>query len=126
MKKIKNSNSLKLVVIFIMIMGIIFINSYVIAATTDIGLGDLENYAKQQTVSAKFTTKVGTILGVVQMIGSLLSVICLIVLGVKYMMGSIEEKASYKKTLVPYVIGAIMTLGISNLLSIIYQIMQSF
>lgn len=124
MKKIKNNNGLKLIIIFLAI-GIICINSCVIAATNT-GLGDLSAYAKTNQVSATVTMKIGNILGVVQVIGSLLSVICLIILGVKYMLGSVEEKASYKKTLVPYVIGAIMTLGISNLLNIIYQIAQSF
>ncbi len=124
MKKLKTKNRLKLMIIFL-IIGFISINTCVIA-TTNTGLGDLSQYAKTQSVSSRFSSMVGTILGVVQVIGSLLSVICLIALGVKYMLGSVEEKASYKKTLVPYVIGAIMTLGISNLLSIIYQITQSF
>ena len=65
---------------------------------------------------------VGTILGVVQTVGSVISIICLIVLGIKYMMGSVEEKANYKKTLLPYVLGAIMVLGISNFINVIYKI----
>lgn len=110
---------LKVIVIFL-VACIIPINACVMAA--DVGLGDLSNYAKEQGTSEKFTEMVGTILGVVQTVGSVISVICLIVLGIKYMMGSVEEKANYKKTLVPYVLGAIMVLGISNIINIIYQI----
>ena len=51
-----------------------------------------------------------------------LSVIVLIVLGIKYMLGSVEEKAEYKKTLLPYVIGATLTFGASSIASVIYNI----
>ena len=77
---------------------------------------------KHSGTSTKFETKVNNIFGVIQTIGSLCSIICLFVLGIKYMMGSIEEKANYKKTLMPYTIGAIMVLGISNVVKLIYEI----
>ena len=110
---------IKIMIIFL-VACIIPINACVMAV--EVGLGDLSNYAKEQGTSEKFTDMVGTILGVVQTAGSIISVVCLIVLGIKYMMGSVEEKANYKKTLVPYVLGAIMVLGISNFINIIYQI----
>ncbi|MEI3401230.1 MAG: hypothetical protein V8R51_02250 [Clostridia bacterium] len=42
-----------------------------------------------------------------QTVGIVLSVVILIILGIKYMMGSAEEKAEYKKTMIPYLIGAV-------------------
>ncbi len=101
MKKIKN-NILKIGIISLIIICTILIQNQVLADAS--GLGDLEQYAKQQVTSQRFTGMVGKILGVIQTVGSLMSVICLIVLGVKYMMGSVEEKAQYKKTLMPYFI----------------------
>lgn len=47
------------------------------------------------------------IIGILQAVGIVLSVVILIILGIKYMMGSAEEKADYKKTMVPYIIGAV-------------------
>ena len=38
------------------------------------------------------------------------------------MIGSVEERAEYKKTMGPYVIGCIMVFAISNLLTLIYNI----
>ena len=35
------------------------------------------------------------------------------------MLGSVEEKAEYKKTMIPYVIGAILLFATSNLLGIV-------
>ncbi len=60
------------------------------------------------------------IIGMVQAIGSIVSVLVLVILGIKYMMGSAEEKAEYKKTFIPYLIGAILIFAASNLASMIY------
>ena len=50
----------------------------------------------------------GKILGILQTVGIVLSVIILVILGIKYMMGSAEEKAEYKKTMIPYLVGAVL------------------
>lgn len=109
---------------------IVIILSCVIICIPNIGetfdvessLGNLDEYGRVVGESDVFRDKVGVILGAIQMIGSLVAVICLIVLGVRYMMSSVEEKAEYKKTLLPYFIGAMMVFGISNLLEIVYLV----
>lgn len=67
----------------------------------------------------------GKIVGIVQAIGSVVAVLMLVVLGIKYMMGSSEEKAEYKKTMVPYLIGAILIFAASQLASAIYKFAAS-
>ena len=62
----------------------------------------------------------GKIVGLIRVIGTIASVGMLIVLGIKYMMGSAEERAEYKKTLFPYFIGAILIFAATNLADIIY------
>ena len=57
----------------------------------------------------------GKIIGIVQTAGTIFSVVVLVVLGIKYMMGSAEEKAEYKKTMVPYIIGAVIVLLAVNI-----------
>ena len=59
---------------------------------------------------------------IMSVVGSVVAVIVLIVLGLKYMMGSTEEKAEYKKTLMPYVIGAIFVFAASTIAGVIYNI----
>ena len=61
----------------------------------------------------------------VQAIGSIVSVLVLVILGIKYMMGSAEEKAEYKKTLVPYIIGAGLVFAASTIAGAIYGFMNS-
>lgn len=62
------------------------------------------------------------VIKVVSTIGSICSVVVLIVIGIKYMLGSTEEKAEYKKTLFPYVIGGFLVFGASVIASAIYNI----
>ena len=60
-----------------------------------------------------------------QIIGTILSVTVLIVLGIKYMLGSVEERAEYKKSMMPYLIGAIMIFGITNIVALIAGISEN-
>lgn len=65
-----------------------------------------------------------SIINVVSIVGSAAAIIILIILGVKYMMGSAEEKAEYKKTLLPYIIGAVFVFGASVLTKVIYDFIK--
>ena len=67
----------------------------------------------------------GNIMGVIQTIGVLLAVAILMILGIKYMMGSAEEKAEYKKTMIPYVIGAILIFAATTIANMVYQFADS-
>ena len=78
---------------------------------------------KTEGNGAKYVKNFGNnILGMVSMGASVLAVIILIVLGVKYMMGSAEEKAEYKKTLLPYAIGAIFVFGAGLICSMLFNV----
>lgn len=65
------------------------------------------------------------IITIISTVGSIVSVIVLIVLGLKYMMGSAEEKAEYKKTLLPYIIGAALVFAASTIASVVFQFANS-
>lgn len=72
--------------------------------------------------SQKYQSILGSLLGYINVIGIVISVIVLVVIGIKYMLGSVEEKAEYKKTMMGYLIGALllfMTTTIANILYII-------
>lgn len=67
-------------------------------------------------------TAVGNnILGMIRVVGTIIAVGVLMVLGIKYMMGSAEEKASYKKTMIPYLVGAILIFAASNIAKYVYE-----
>lgn len=51
------------------------------------------------------------VVDIITTIGIIVAVVVLLVLGIKYMMGSAAEKAEYKKTMIPYLIGAVLIFG---------------
>ena len=89
----------------------------------DLELGDLNSYAQDPgIVPNDFRSKVNRLVSVVQIIGTVSSVIALVAIGIKYMFSSIEERADYKKTMMGYIIGCVMVFALTNLLSIVYNI----
>ena len=68
---------------------------------------------------SKVTSKANPIIGTIKIVGIVIAVITLVVLGVKYMTGSIEEKAEYKKTMIPYLVGIVLLLGASGIVKAI-------
>ena len=80
--------------------------------------------AADKANSEKIAQTGGGIMGILQTIGMVLAVIVLIVLGIKYMMGSAEEKAEYKKTMIPYLVGAILIFAASALAGVVVNFAQ--
>ena len=64
-------------------------------------------------------------LTVLRAISVIVAVISITILGVKYMIGSLEEKAQYKEKMIPIAIGAILIGSISTILITINNIMNS-
>lgn len=118
---------IKKISIFIIIIALLIIlipiNTY---AGLSVPVIDPDTYASElegKTTSSKELTKItDTILGVIYYIGVFLSVGMLMAIGIKYMTGSIEEKAQYKETMWPYIIGAVLLFGGINIVKIIYDV----
>ena len=91
-----------------------------------LGLEDLDKYKGTNPGSTKLVNKANTILAYIRNIGIVLSVVILIIIGIKYMLGSTEEKAKYKETLLPYIIGAFLLFTGSLIPKLIYDFMQNF
>lgn len=62
-----------------------------------------------------FSAKVGKIIGFLQWAGAIAGVLIITIFGIKYMMGSLEEKAEYKKSMMPYLIGALLIFAASTI-----------
>ena len=107
-----------------MIILTIFNNYYVQAEIVD-PLTNPDNYKPGNLDDTGLNAKAGHILGVINTIGVVLSVIILMVIGIKYMIGSVEEKAEYKKTMKAYVIGVSLLFSITTIANILYNIANS-
>ena len=71
------------------------------------------------------TGRVNSIIGVIVTVGVIISTITLCILGIKYMVGSVEERAEHKKTMIPYIIGAVLLFAASSVVGIIANIVQN-
>ena len=86
-------------------------------------LGDLNSYAQDPASDpTEFRQKANKVIGIIQVCGSIFSVIALIAIGIRYMFSSIEEKAEYKKTMMGYIIGCVMVFCLTNILAFVYDL----
>ena len=106
------------------ILMVVFMILTAVSPVLATSVGDL--VLKPDTSSASDASAIGNkILGVIQVIGTVVAVGVLMVLGIKYMMGSAEEKAEYKKTMIPYLIGAVLLFAAVNIASYVVGIAES-
>lgn len=60
-----------------------------------------------------------TILGILQYIGVAVAIIATLILAMKYMYSSPDEKAEVKKKLIPYIIGGVLVCGAVQLVKLL-------
>ncbi|MCL2355167.1 MAG: TrbC/VirB2 family protein [Oscillospiraceae bacterium] len=117
----KQKKILKIVIIFLLLISIVFINIPNVFAS--IPTEGIEIISPEMTDVENVGNR---ILGIVQVAGAFISVIILIVLGIKYMLGSVEEKAEMKKSLLIYILGVFLLFGTVTIASLIYNVASSF
>lgn len=79
-----------------------------------------------QTSKVSGVVKLGEkITGGITAVGTVVAVATTLVMGIKYMVGSVEEKAEYKKSMMPMLIGMILLFGVSWIVKLIYTVMTS-
>ena len=116
-----NTKLMKIATVIATILMLVLVGSNVVYGLTPTDL--------KANTSATGTTEIqnfgGNIMGVINVVGVVVAVVVLMVIGIKYMMGSAEEKAEYKKTLMPYVIGAVLVFAASTIAGVIFSFSQN-
>ena len=103
-------------ILLILLVVLIFI-------TKSYGFGVNELNGGVQIRSTNTLVNVGnTVFTMITSVGAVISVAVLIIIGIKYMVGSVEKKAEYKKNLIPYVVGAALLFGASVISQMIYKL----
>lgn len=64
---------------------------------------------------------ISRILGYIQPIGSIISVVALVIIGLRYMFSSIDEQAKMKEVIIYYIIGAVLVFATSNIVGVLYD-----
>ena len=114
-----NKKTVKIISIFLTIAMVMSISTSAFAI-------DISNFNGNTNSNAvnSIADLSNNIIGLLQVAGMAVSIIVLIVLGIKYMMGSTAEKAEYKKTLMPYFIGALLIFGASAIATVVMNMAQ--
>lgn len=79
---------------------------------------EASGYGKAENIANNIIT-------IVSSIGSLVSIVVMLILGIRYMLASAEQKASYKKAMIPYLLGAIFVFAGSTIVQLIYNVATS-
>lgn len=114
----------KVLSIMLMVMMLVMITTNVFAAEATVITPKTVNGTSDVNVEG-ITTLGNSVVKIITTAGIVVSVIILVVLGIKYMMGSAEEKAEYKKTLMPYVIGAALVFAASSIATVVFNFATS-
>lgn len=64
------------------------------------------------------------VVGVIKVVGIFVSVAMTMIVGIRYMLSSVEEKAEYKKTAIIYFVGAVLIFATTQFIDFIYNIMN--
>lgn len=96
-------------IMLIAIMLIAAMGTMAMANDSDAIIGNMFN--QKGTNTTQIQKVGGNIVDIITTIGIIVAVIVLLILGIKYMMGSASEKAEYKKTMIPYLVGAVLIFG---------------
>lgn len=121
------NNMLKIIIIFALgiIMPLLYNCIYyeTEAKTTFNPIQYIRGINRDSTTDTNEINNIGNaIIGAIKGFGIVTSVVAMIVMGIRYMAGSVEEKAEYKKSMLPYFLGALMVFTITTFLSIIIDI----
>lgn len=75
-----------------------------------------------ESEESELTEKAGILLGVINVLGVVSAVIALVLLGMKYFLGSVQEKADFKNSLWIYILGIILLVACTTIPNIIYNV----
>lgn len=121
------SKKIKVLVIIFMLM-FVPINIFAYGGIdTNITIGGDTNGDNQIGEGDAIYSSVGvtsTIVGVFQVIGTIVSIITLIIIGIRYMISSVEEKAQMKGVIGYWVTGCILVCATSNVLGFAYAVID--
>lgn len=103
------NKTIKAISVLLMVAMLLVSLTTVVSASGATGLIDKMNpdYSQGGDI-ADFGQKITSIISTIAIV---IAVIVLLILGIKYMIGSASEKAEYKKTMIPYLVGAVLVFG---------------
>ena len=119
MKKI-----LSIVAITLIIFACFSVSTSIYALSDPTDNPDTYKPQSQSDIDSKASKYAGLVYGTLQNTGVVVGTVMMAVIGLKYIVGSAEEKAEYKQTMVPFFIGALLLTSVSVILGLIQDAME--
>lgn len=113
--------SIKIVSTLMIAMMLIMVSTSVFAVNPGDAIGQVEGQITYGG-NSDFSAKIGKIIGFLQWAGAIAGVLIITIFGIKYMMGSLEEKAEYKKSMIPFIVGAVVLIAAPQIAKLIFSI----
>lgn len=114
----KNKKRIISNIFIIFIIMLIFQSNIILAVNTidtDVEIGKTNAIHSSESMIKK-------LVGSLQAVGTVVSVIALVIIGLRYMFSSLEEKAEMKGVIGYYILGAVLVFATSNILSVVYNV----
>lgn len=119
--KVGEKMKLKILYVVFIILLILSTTCASYASVTD-PITDPNYYRPNSNVNNEKVATIGrNLVAGIRNIGVVIAVVGLMIIGFRYMFASVEEKANYKETMIPYIIGMVMLFAITTILQIIYD-----
>lgn len=103
------------------ILMIVLVLTMTVAAPVFASQVDVSSITPTYGDATSMKTLAGKILGFIRNIAIVGGVVVIAVLGVKYMMGSLEEKAEYKKSMIPLIVGIVVVMSASTIAKLLFD-----
>lgn len=119
---LKNNKMLKLTLVAMIVLSVLLLLGGNILASG--GVFTVPS-GTSTSLSGKATTMGGVVLGLFQAVGTVVAVVILVWLGIKYIMASPDGKAEIKKQAFGYILGAVLLFGAVWLVPLIQGLVTS-
>lgn len=111
-------------VLMIAIMLVAVVSIPVHATSTEVLNTLTSNISGASGDVSQVSSMAGKVIKWIRNVAVIAGVILLTVIGFKYMLGSAEEKADYKKSLIPLVVGIIVVMAATQLMTMIMSFLE--
>ena len=109
-------------IIFLLVLTILLILSMSLTTYAKIDVSKLEGIGNIGSGTSQMSKISGKVLGVMYAVAVAVSIGMILVIGVKYITSSPDDKASLKARAIPYLTGAILVFGTANIVRFIQKL----
>lgn len=115
--------TMKIITILLLISTIVMVTMPVFADGPKTLIDDINTKGQVDSDnSGALVAAAGKVVSLIRTFAVIAGVVIIVFLGVKFMMGSVEEKAEYKKSFIPLIVGIVVVMAASQIATMLFGI----